>query len=269
MSSAARKYYRDKAVVTSIDRKTGEMTVTSRRTVVAELDTESEEPPPQILLDEAQALVDAARHEGGRPRPASRRRGRAADGSVRRAARRRDPPVPRAGRPRPHRRADGQAGPLPEGPRGRARQHLQRVLPEGRRAHERHGQAVRARRHGRRPRQERGGHPARPAVADGALRPGRAHPRRPPRRAQEPEGAAAHPLAHGPAAPDPPLRDGSARDLRRHRRHQGRRPPAGRAREDRGPLARARRGSGRRVRRACAAAACSRSCGSCTARRST
>jgi N utilization substance protein A len=57
MSSAARKYYRDKAVVTAIDRKTGEMAVTSRRTVVAELDTESEEPPPQILLEEARELV--------------------------------------------------------------------------------------------------------------------------------------------------------------------------------------------------------------------
>jgi N utilization substance protein A len=57
MSSAARKYYHDKAVVTAIDRKTGEMTVTSRRTVVAELDTESEEPPPQILLDEARELL--------------------------------------------------------------------------------------------------------------------------------------------------------------------------------------------------------------------
>ena len=41
MSSAARKYYHDKAVVTSIDRKTGEMTAYSRRTVVEELDTES------------------------------------------------------------------------------------------------------------------------------------------------------------------------------------------------------------------------------------
>jgi transcription termination/antitermination protein NusA len=58
MSSAARKYYRDKAVVTSIDRKTGEMTVTSRRTVVEQLDTESEEPPPQILLEEARELVE-------------------------------------------------------------------------------------------------------------------------------------------------------------------------------------------------------------------
>jgi N utilization substance protein A len=57
MSSAARKFYRDKAVVTAIDRKSGEMSVTSRRTVVEELDTESEEPPPQILIAEAQELV--------------------------------------------------------------------------------------------------------------------------------------------------------------------------------------------------------------------
>jgi N utilization substance protein A len=57
MSSAARKYYHDKAVVTSIDRKTGEMTAYSHRKVVTELDTVSEEPPPEILIDEAQALV--------------------------------------------------------------------------------------------------------------------------------------------------------------------------------------------------------------------
>jgi transcription termination/antitermination protein NusA len=57
MSSAARKFYRDRAMVTLIDRQTGEMTVYSPRTVVEELDTESEEPPPQMLLDEAQELV--------------------------------------------------------------------------------------------------------------------------------------------------------------------------------------------------------------------
>ena len=57
MSSAARKYYHDKAMVTLIDRQSGAMTVYSPRTGVTELDTESEEPPPQILLDEAQALV--------------------------------------------------------------------------------------------------------------------------------------------------------------------------------------------------------------------
>jgi N utilization substance protein A len=43
--------------VTAIDRKTGEMTVYAPRAVVAELDTESEEPPPEILLDEATELV--------------------------------------------------------------------------------------------------------------------------------------------------------------------------------------------------------------------
>jgi N utilization substance protein A len=57
MSSAARKFYHDKAMVTLIDRQSGAMTVYSPRTVVAELDTESEEPPPQILLDEARELI--------------------------------------------------------------------------------------------------------------------------------------------------------------------------------------------------------------------
>jgi N utilization substance protein A len=57
MSSAARKFYHDKAMVTLIDRQSGEMTVYSPRTVVAELDTVSEEPPPEMLIDEAQALV--------------------------------------------------------------------------------------------------------------------------------------------------------------------------------------------------------------------
>src|SRR6266849_2426922 len=57
MSSAARKFYHDRAVVTAIDRKTGEMTVYAPRAVVAELDTESEEPAPQVLLDEARELI--------------------------------------------------------------------------------------------------------------------------------------------------------------------------------------------------------------------
>ena len=64
MSSAARKFYHDKAVVTAIDRKTGEMSVTSRRTVVEELDTESEEPPPQILLAEAEELIGKSGTKG-------------------------------------------------------------------------------------------------------------------------------------------------------------------------------------------------------------
>src|SRR5262252_10133271 len=75
MSSAARKFYRDKAVVTAIDRKSGEMSVTSRRTVVEELDTESEEPPPQILLSEAEELVGKTGTKGDvrvlRPQPAA------------------------------------------------------------------------------------------------------------------------------------------------------------------------------------------------------
>src|SRR5215471_5051355 len=75
MSSAARKFYHDKAVVTAIDRKTGEMSVTSRRTVVEELDTESEEPPPQILLSEAEELVGKTGTKGDvrvlRPQPAA------------------------------------------------------------------------------------------------------------------------------------------------------------------------------------------------------
>jgi N utilization substance protein A len=64
MSSAARKYYHDKAMVTLIDRQTGVMTVYSPRTVVTELDTETEEPPPQILLDEALAIVAAKGTKG-------------------------------------------------------------------------------------------------------------------------------------------------------------------------------------------------------------
>jgi N utilization substance protein A len=59
MSSAARKYYHDRAMVTLIDRQTGAMTVYSPHTVVTELDTESEEPPPQMLLDEARELASA------------------------------------------------------------------------------------------------------------------------------------------------------------------------------------------------------------------
>ena len=42
MSSAARKYYHDRAMVTLIDRQTGAITVYSPRTVVIELDTVGE-----------------------------------------------------------------------------------------------------------------------------------------------------------------------------------------------------------------------------------
>jgi N utilization substance protein A len=64
MSSAARKYYHDRAMVTLIDRQTGAMTVYSPHTVVSELDTESEEPPPQMLIDEARELFAAKGAKG-------------------------------------------------------------------------------------------------------------------------------------------------------------------------------------------------------------
>ncbi len=55
-----------------------------------------------------------------------------------------------------------------------------------------------------------------------ALQPGRAHPRRHRRSAQAAQGAADRAVANRPAAPGQALRDGSARDLRRHRDDQGR-----------------------------------------------
>ena len=252
MSSAARKFYHDKAVVTAIDRKTGEMSVTSRRTVVEELDTESEEPPPQILLSEAEELV-----EQGGPRATSGCCARS------RSPRARPPAKEEVGDVRlgdeivQHREPIG----LGRIAAQTAKQVLYQKVREAERDNiyneffpkvgelmsgtvkrfERGDMIVDLGKH-------RGGRPARPAVPRRALRPGRAHPRDPLRRPPQPEGAAAGPLADRPAPADPPLRDGSAGDLRRHGRHQGRRPPAGRARQGRGPLARARRGPGRRVR---------------------
>ena len=177
MSSAARKYYRDKAMVTLIDRKSGEMTVYSPRTVVAELDTESEEPPPQVLLEEARELLEkhGTRGELRILRPGAE--GEATAGSLGRAAGGRGPHLPGSRGPGPHRGADGQAGALPEGAGSRARQHLQRVLPQSRGADERHGETLRARRHDRGPREDRSDHSAGPAVARRALRAGGADPR--------------------------------------------------------------------------------------------
>ena len=75
---------------------------------------------------------------------------------------------------RAHCRADGQAGDLPEGPRGRARKHLRRIQPAHRRSGERHGQALRERRHGRRARPHRGQPAAQGTVARRKLRSRRA-----------------------------------------------------------------------------------------------
>ena len=115
------------------------------------------------------------RRRGGRPirppRSAHRRSARDVPAALRRRgrqqhrARRRDG-VPEADRSaRPHRRADRQAGDLPEGARGRAREHLRRVQPAHRRGRQRHGQAVRERRHHPRNRPHRGGAAAQGAVA--------------------------------------------------------------------------------------------------------
>ena len=56
-------------------------------------------------------------------------------------SRRRTPHLQGDRRSRPHRRAAGQAGHLPEGPGGRARHHLQRVHRARGRGHQHHRQA--------------------------------------------------------------------------------------------------------------------------------
>ena len=172
-------------------------------------------------------------------------------GALRRGSRsRHGDRVPEAHRrARPHRRADGQAGDLPEGPRGRAREHLRRVQPARRRGHQQHGQAVRERRPDRRDRPRRGGAAAQGAVARRKLHARRAHPRRHQGREPQREGAADRPVAHRPGAADQAVRAGSAGDLRRHRDDSRRRARSGRPREGGGLLARARRRPGRRLRR--------------------
>ena len=103
-------------------------------------------------------------------------------------------------RARPHRRADRQAGHLPEGARGRAREYLRRVQPADRRSRQRHGQALRERRHHRRARPRRGAAAAQGTVARGKLRARRPRPRRDQGRQPQREGPADRPVAHGPGA---------------------------------------------------------------------
>ena len=185
---------------------------------------------------------DQPRHRGRARRGAAalRRRGRGRDGD-------RVPEVDRG--PRAHRRADRQAGHLPEGARGRAREHLRRVQPADRRGGERHDQAVRERRHHPRAGAHRGGAAAQGAVARRELRAGRPDPRRHPARQPEREGTADRPVAHRRRPAHQAVRAGSAGDLRRHGRHQGRRARGGRPRQGGGLLPRARRRPGRRLRR--------------------
>ena len=158
--------------------------------------------------------------------------------------------VPEADRSaRPHRRADRQAGDLPEGARGRAREHLRRVQPAHRRSRQRHGQALRERRHHRRDRPHRGGAAAQGTVARRKLRAGRSRPHGHQGRQPQRQGAADRAVAHRSGAADQAVRAGSAGDLRRHGDDPRRGARGGRPRQGRGVLARARRRSGRRLRR--------------------
>ena len=222
MASAAKKQHRIKEPVRAhLDRETGKFDAFIVKKVVETV----EDPLAEWTVEEAR------------------------DHKAERRDRRRDPPADLHRRPRPHRRAERQAGALPAGARGRAREHLQRIHRPRGRDPERHRQALRARRHDRRPRPHRGDHPALRAVAPRALQPGRAHPRRHRRRPQAAQGAADRALAHRSAPAGQALRDRSAGDLRRHGGDQERRPRARRARQDGGLQPRARRRSGRRLRR--------------------
>ena len=118
-----------------------------------------------------------------------------------------------------------------------------------RRGGQRHGQALRERRHHRRDRPHRGG-----AAAQGTVARRELHARRPRARGhqgREPQrqGTADRPVAHRPGAAHQAVRAGSAGDLRRHGDDPRRGPRGGRPREGRRLLARARRRSGRRLRR--------------------
>ncbi len=213
MSSAARKYYHDKAMVTLIDRQTGAMTVYSPRTVVIELDTESEEPPPQILLDEATTLVS---EKGTRGEVRVLRPG----GEGQEPAEVHE--VALGDEVRIYRETVG----LGRIAAQTAKQVLYQKVREAERdnVYNEYYPKIGELMNGTVKRFERGDMivdlgkseaiiPARPAVAGRALRPGRAHPRDPLRRAPQPEGPAARPLAHGPASAHPSLRDGGPRDL--------------------------------------------------------
>ena len=129
--TASRKYYKTTRTCTRASTPRPARSSCSRvKQIVAEVDEPGD-----------------ARSRSAEAQRALRRRGRSRHGDR----------VPEADRgPRPHRRADRQAGHLPEGPRGRAREHLRRVQPARRRGGQRHGQALRERRHHRRDRPHRG-----------------------------------------------------------------------------------------------------------------
>ena len=155
VATASRKYY-----------KTGENLKTRFNTDTGQVDL--------FALEDGGRGSDQRRHRdladrGARDVPAAlRRRGR-----QQHRARRRDGVSEADRSARTDRRADRQAGDLPEGARGRAREHLRRVQPARRRRGQRHGQALRERRHHSRDRPHRGGAAAQGAVARGKLHAGR------------------------------------------------------------------------------------------------
>ena len=200
--TASRKYYKTtENLKTRFNPETGQVDLFAIKHIVSDV----EDPATQISLKEAQELYG----ERGGSRHGDR--------------------VPQANRrPRPHRGADRQAGDLPEGARGRAREHLRRVQPACRRSHQQHREAVRERRPDRGDRPRRSGAAPQGAVARRELHARRAHPRRHQRREPQREGAADRPLAHRSGAAHQALRAGGAGDLRRHR-DDSRRGPRSRA----------------------------------------
>ena len=271
MSSAARKYYHDKAVVT-LDRPQDRRDDgrTRRRTVVDELDTESEEPPPQILLDEAQALVAKKGTKGDVRVLRPGRRGRAADGGLTRSR--------SATRSAIYREPVG----LGRIAAQTAKQVLYQKVREAERdnIYNEYFPKVGELMNGTVKRFERGDMIVDLGKTEAII------PRDQQSRAErygqgERIRAILYDVHKNPKGPQLVLSRTDPRllirlfemevpgDLRRHGRHQGRRPPARRAREGRRALARARRRSRSAPASACAAAASSRSCASSTARRST
>ena len=150
---------------------------------------------------------------------------------------------------RPHRRADRQAGDPPADPRGRARHDVQRVPGPRGRADHRHRPAVRLALHARAAaRARRGAAAARRAGARRALRPRPAHQGDHHRRLEPGEGAVDHRVAALARADPRAVRARGAGDRRRAGRDPERRARARLPLEDRGRLARLRRGPGGRLR---------------------
>ena len=193
--TASKKYYRNNEDLRSrFNEESGEIDVFAVRQVVEEI----EDPDVEISLEEARQLIAEAEvgHEIEFPE---------ADGH-----------------PRTNRRADGEAGDLPEGPRGRARQ---RPLPSN---SGRVGEVI----NGIIKRQEMGDFivdmgARRSPVAPQGAEPGRGLPVGRPcpcgdrARPQVRQGPADRGQPHRSRASHEAVRDGGSRDLRRHGRHQG------------------------------------------------